>query len=166
MLTDSFFHALEVRRSHTLAQRDMPTLEALHATEYQLITPNDKVFTREKYLGAVQAQPFYVGWEVGEMACRITPPMALIRYQARLRFPSGREVTCWPTDSYELRAQRWPWRLRKKQAGHPMPAGLLVPKYKYRMALRRRPLWQRSSAPSATTNSKPITALQRLPCPR
>jgi hypothetical protein len=58
MLTDSFFHALEVRRTHALAQRDMPTLEALHATEYQLITPNGKVFTRERYLAAVQAQPF------------------------------------------------------------------------------------------------------------
>ena len=85
----------------------MATLEELHAPDYQLITPTGKVFSRATYFGAIKAQPFYAGWEVGEMNFRISASMTILRYKARLRFPSGREVVCWHTDSYELRPQGW-----------------------------------------------------------
>jgi hypothetical protein len=107
MPTEDFFRALETRRTQALVDRDLETLEQLHAPEYQLITPAGKVFTRERYFAAIEAEPFYAGWDLGEISVRVSADMALIRYRARLRFPSGREVMCWHTDSYERRAGRW-----------------------------------------------------------
>ncbi|WP_072429315.1 nuclear transport factor 2 family protein [Chitinimonas taiwanensis] len=104
----AFFRALEARRTRALVARDMAVLEALHAQEYQLITPGGKVFSREAYLGAIRAEPFYAAWEVeGTMSVRLSAHMAMVRYQAKLCFPSGRVVICWHTDSYELGPQGW-----------------------------------------------------------
>jgi hypothetical protein len=72
-----------------------------------LITPAGKVLSREAYLDVVNAEPFYAAWEAGAMRVRVSAQMAVVRYQARLRFPSGREVTCWHTDVYERRVQGW-----------------------------------------------------------
>lgn len=103
-----FFSSLETRRTRALVERDLVRVEELHAPEYQLITPAGKVFSREAYLAAVKAEPFYAAWEVlGEMSVRRSTHMAVVRYQARLQFPSGRVVLCWHTDSYELRATGW-----------------------------------------------------------
>jgi hypothetical protein len=105
---ERFFRALEERRTLALVQRDLATLEELHAPEYQLITPAGRVFTREAYLGRVRAAPFYAAWEgLGEMLFRLSAHMAVIRYKARIQFPSGRVFVCWHTDSYELRASGW-----------------------------------------------------------
>jgi predicted N-acetyltransferase YhbS len=103
-----FFRELERRRTQALVQRDLATLEALHAPDYQLLTPAGKAHTRESYLGLVRAEPFYAAWDVvGEMSVRVTADMAAIRYQARLAFPSGRVVLCWHTDLYERRPAGW-----------------------------------------------------------
>ena len=102
-----FFRALEVERTQALVSQDMAVAERFHAPEYHLITPAGKEFTRERYLGAIAAQPFYAKWEPGEMSVRVSPGMAIVRYQARLEFPSGRAVTCWHTDSYEKRGDQW-----------------------------------------------------------
>lgn len=105
---EAFFRLLEQRRTRALVARDLATVEALHAPDYQLITPAGKVFTRAAYLAAVSAEPFYAAWEVlGEMSVRCSASMAVVRYQARLEFPSGRAVLCWHTDSYEWRPAGW-----------------------------------------------------------
>jgi hypothetical protein len=105
---EEFFYALEARRTRALVDRDLTTLEQLHAPEYQLITPAGRVFSREAYLGAVRAEPFYAAWEVdGAVSVRVTEHMAVVRYKARIRLTSGRVVVCWHTDSYERRAQDW-----------------------------------------------------------
>jgi len=103
----AFFRELELRRTRALVERDMKTLNELHAPEYELITPAGKVFDRERYLSAIEREPFYAGWEAGEMAFRISPSMTIIRYKAKLTFPSGRELMCWHTDAYENRAGLW-----------------------------------------------------------
>lgn len=105
--TEKFFRTLELRRTRALVERDLATLEALHAPDYQLITPSGKVFSRQAYFSAIEAEPFYSGWEVGEMIVRRSPQMAVVRYKARLGFPSGRVLVCWHTDSYERSAQGW-----------------------------------------------------------
>ena len=105
--SEEFFRELELRRTRALVERDMETLNALHAPEYELITPAGKVFDRKSYLAAIESEPFYAAWEVGEMAFRVSPSMAIVRYKARLTFPSGRVVTCWHTDAYENRAGLW-----------------------------------------------------------
>lgn len=105
--TQEFFRQLELRRTRALVNRDMATLNELHAPQYQLITPAGRVFDRERYLAAIASEAFYAAWEVGEMAFRVSPGMALVRYQACLTFPSGRQVRCWHTDAYENRAGVW-----------------------------------------------------------
>ncbi len=105
--SEEFFRSLELCRTRALVERDIPTLEQLHAPDYQLVTPAGRVLSREAYLGSIKAEPFYTAWEVGDMTFRISSSMAIVRYQARLRFPSGREVVCWHMDSYELRTQGW-----------------------------------------------------------
>jgi uncharacterized protein DUF4440 len=106
--SEPFFRALEERRTRALVQRDSATLDELHAPEYQLIAPTGRVLTREDYLGAVRDKPFYAAWEiVGEMGFRLSAQMAIVRYKARIQFPSGRVFVVWHTDSYELRASGW-----------------------------------------------------------
>jgi phage baseplate assembly protein W len=105
--SEDFFRALELERTQALVNRDMPVLQRMHAPEYQLITPAGSTFSRERYLSAVAAEPFYAGWEAGAMQVRVAAEMAIVRYQARLRFPSGKVVVCWHTDSYERRAGAW-----------------------------------------------------------
>jgi hypothetical protein len=104
---EAFFCALEARRTQALVDRDLATLEALHAPEYQLITPSGKVFSREAYLGAIRSEPFYAAWDAEPMSVRLSERMAIVRYQALLTFPSGRVVRCWHTDSYERRSAGW-----------------------------------------------------------
>ena len=104
---NEFFRQLELRRTRALVDRDMATIDALHAPEYELITPAGKVFDRQRYLAAIESGPFYTAWEVGEMAFRTSPSVAIVRYKARLTFPSGRGLTCWHTDAYENRAGVW-----------------------------------------------------------
>ena len=102
-----FLRALEVERTRALVERNMPTIERLHAAEYQLITPTGKVFTRERYLSILASRPFYTRWDVGDVDVRLSAHMALLRYKATLQFPSGRVVVCWHTDSYEKRGEHW-----------------------------------------------------------
>ena len=104
---EDYFRTLEVERTQALVEQDMPTIERLHAPEYQLITPAGVVFSRQRYLAAIAAEPFYTSWGHGPMSVRMSPAMAVVRYKARLGFPSGRVVECWHTDTYELRHEAW-----------------------------------------------------------
>jgi hypothetical protein len=105
--TSDHLRELELLRTRALVERDMPVIERLHAPEYQLITPSGTVFSRERYLAVLVAEPFYAKWEVGAIDVRLSAEMALLRYQATLHFPSGRVVVCWHTDSYERRGPHW-----------------------------------------------------------
>jgi hypothetical protein len=102
-----FFRALEVKRTEALVARDMPAIESLHASDYELISPPGRVMTRERYLSLVAAEPFYAKWEHGANRVRLSESMAAIRYQAKITFPSGRVVECWHTDIYALQAGSW-----------------------------------------------------------
>jgi len=105
--SEDFFRELELERTQALVARDMPTLERLHAPEYELVTPPGKVFSRERYLSSIAAEPFYASWDCGPIRVRVSPGMALVRYEARLGFPSGRTVEVRHMDSYELRDGEW-----------------------------------------------------------
>ena len=102
-----FFRALEVKRTQAIVTRDMPTIELLHASDYELISPPGRVMSRERYLSLIAAAPFYSSWELGAMRVRSSLGMAAVRYQAKLTFPSGKVVDCWHTDFYELQAGSW-----------------------------------------------------------
>jgi phage baseplate assembly protein W len=106
-MDEAFFRALELERTRALVARDMATIERLHAPDYQLVTPGGSALTRELYLSALADKPFYAAWQCGPMQVRVSPAMALVRYEARLSFPSGSVIDCWHTDSYEWRGKAW-----------------------------------------------------------
>lgn len=102
--------ALEQRRTQALVARDIAGARALHAPDYQLITPGGAVLTLEQYLGKLErAELVYLGWALGEVAVRAGADMALLRYRATLTLAGGSEqpFQVWHSDSYERRAGRW-----------------------------------------------------------
>ena len=104
---DNFFRALESERTRAIVNRDLTGIERLHAQEYELITPSGRVWSRARYIAAIAAQPFYASWECGPIQVRRSSAMAMVRYAAKITFPSGSVVDCWHTDSYELRGNVW-----------------------------------------------------------
>ena len=102
-----FFRALEARRIRALVARDMPTIERLHAPDYELISPPGRVMTRERYISMLGSGPFYASWEHGPMRVRVSDAMAAVRYQAKITFPSGKVVDCWHTDIYARQGEAW-----------------------------------------------------------
>ena len=105
--SEEFFHRLEGERTRALVERDLAAIERLHAPKYELITPGGKVFSRQAYLEAIKAGPFYAAWDIESMSVRVSEQLAVVRYLARLTFPSGRVVVCWHTDTYERRTSGW-----------------------------------------------------------
>ncbi len=99
---------LELKRTQALVEKNMAVARALHAPEYQLITPGGKTFTRESYLHAIESGELnYAKWEAGPMQVRATERMAVVRYQANLVFSSGNSIRCWHTDTYECIDGTW-----------------------------------------------------------
>ena len=98
---------LERIRTDALVQRDLPTIERLHAPDYELITPSGSVYDRQTYIGAIASEPFYASWEHGPMRVGLSAAMALLRYQALIKLASGRVVACWHLDAYQLRCGSW-----------------------------------------------------------
>ena len=116
-----FFRALELERTQALVARDVPAIRRLHAPDYELITVPGRVMSLERYLSLMAEEVFYASWNHGPMRVRVTAGMAAVRYQARIRFPSGREVLCWHTDIYECDQQpSRGWRATWSQAT-PLP---------------------------------------------
>ncbi len=106
-MDDEFFRKLEIERTKAIVSRDLAAIERLHAPEYELITPPGRIWSRARYLAAIAAEPFYASWECGQIQVRHTAAMAVVRYAAKITFPSGKVVNCWHTDSYELRGDAW-----------------------------------------------------------
>ncbi|MBK7661897.1 MAG: nuclear transport factor 2 family protein [Betaproteobacteria bacterium] len=98
----------ERQRTQALVAKDLERAARMHAPDYQLVTPAGRTFDRAGYLDAIRTGDLtYVSWDPGAMDVRVGADMAIVRYQATLRFPSGVTVRCWHTDSYELRDGEW-----------------------------------------------------------
>ena len=102
----------ERRRLRALVEADMAAAEPLHAADYQLITPAGHALSKADYLGSIAAGE--LRYEVFEpaspIAVRGAGPVALLRYQARITVAedaAAMSITCWHTDFYELRDDRW-----------------------------------------------------------
>ncbi|MCV2360031.1 nuclear transport factor 2 family protein [Paucibacter sp. TC2R-5] len=106
-MNPEYFAKLEKERTRAIVARDMATVEAMHAPEYELVTPAGRVLPRERYLELIAEAPFYSAWEHGAMQVRVSPGMAAVKYQAKLAFPEGKVLECWHTDIYELRGSLW-----------------------------------------------------------
>jgi ketosteroid isomerase-like protein len=103
----------ERERLRSLVRADMETADALHAEDYQLITPRGYALSKQEYLGRIASGGlrYRVFEPVSEIAVRGSGDVALVRYQARIGVAEddGAEslITCWHTDCYEWRDERW-----------------------------------------------------------
>ena len=100
---------IERLRLRALVRADIGAADALHADEYQLITPNGSEMTKEDYLGAIAAGHlrYQVFEPVSDVAVLGDAPVAVLRYQARISFDDGPGFICWHTDCYELQDGHW-----------------------------------------------------------
>jgi ketosteroid isomerase-like protein len=103
---------LERRRLASLVARDMATADALHADDYELVTPGGRTMTKSDYLGGVERGE--LTYSVFEAASpervRLGDGMAVVRYVARIEidWEGGHdEGTFWHTDVWELRSSGW-----------------------------------------------------------
>jgi len=99
----------ERQRLRALSGADIITAGPLHADDYWLITPNGSEMTREDYLGAIASGRlrYQVFRPVSEMAVLGDAEVVVLRYQAQISFDDGPGITCWHTDCYRLRDNRW-----------------------------------------------------------
>ncbi len=112
MLRADELQALEGQRLRALVVPDMGTAERLHADDYQLVNPYGGTVSKQDYLSwiAVGDINYHVFEPVSELLVRISPAMAVVRYQARIDIESAGEreqLVCWHTDMYELRDGGW-----------------------------------------------------------
>ena len=117
---------IERQRLRALVQADMDTAAALHADDYQLITPRGYAMSMQEYLDRIASGRlrYRVFEPVSDIAVRGSGEVALLRYQVRISVAedddeNGDEngdagdslvhaaMTCWHTDCYECRNGRW-----------------------------------------------------------
>jgi hypothetical protein len=104
--------AVERRRLRALVEADDVTARALHASDYQLITPGAATYSRDEYLGDIAsgALDYHVFEPASEIAVQLFGDAGAVRYQARIdiRFGSGREAGLfWHTDLYRRTNGSW-----------------------------------------------------------
>jgi len=104
--------AAERARLRALVEPDLDRADAVHAQDYQLITPGGAVLSKQEYLGAVATGELdYRTFEaVSDVAVRAGEHFGVVRYRARIEvWVSGNldEGTFWHTDTYEFRDAAW-----------------------------------------------------------
>jgi hypothetical protein len=110
--TEGLLRSTEHRRLAALVAKDEATARALHAPDYELITPGGRRLSGDDYLEGVLSGTF--DYEVfapeGEIRVRLDGRLAVLRYVARIemRMADGLDADrFWHTDVYELRGGRW-----------------------------------------------------------
>jgi hypothetical protein len=105
---------LERRRLRSLVEPDLEAARALHAPDYELITPAGVTYSRDSYLGAiVSGELDYATFEPeneAEVRVRVYAGAAVVRYIARIvvAFPGGVDhARVWHTDLWERREDGW-----------------------------------------------------------
>ena len=104
---------LEARRLASLVARDMSTAEALHAEDYELITPGGVTYTKRGYLDGVAAGElrYQVFEAASPVRVRVKGDAAILRYEVRIDigFAPGESEAgrFWHTDYWERRDDQW-----------------------------------------------------------
>ncbi len=112
---------LERRRLRSLVEADLPTAEALHADDFELVTPSGTVWSRAHYLGGIATgdidyRRFEADSDIDVMA---QGHVAVLRYRSRIDIAvTGSHpgpLACWHLDCY-VRGGDGDWRVRWSQA--------------------------------------------------
>jgi len=104
--------SLERARLRALVERDIDFAAAVHAADFQLVTPVGMVLSKPQYLGAVQAGHLvYASWIPHDMDVRVHGPAAALRYRSTMEVAFGTHrvprAEYWHTDLYEKRGDAW-----------------------------------------------------------
>ncbi len=112
-LVKNTIRKIEKQRLKALVDADIVTARRLHADDFQLISPDGSVFSKEQYLSIIESGKLdYKVWEPGEITVRLYSNVAVIRYKD-LKWDLSFEGepsknTCgWHTDLYEKRKGQW-----------------------------------------------------------
>ena len=111
-MTDELLPDLERDRLRALVARDLDRARALHAEDYQLITPGGGTLTKAEYLdGIASGELRYDLFEPSSpIRARVGPDRAIVRYRVHvvIDFPGGRDdAELWHTDYWERREDGW-----------------------------------------------------------
>lgn len=104
---------IERQRLRSLVNRDMSVAERLHASDYQLVTPNGGTLGKTAYLDDVSAKRLeYLVFEPeSEISVLSSGALVVLRYIARIVLSVGsdeeQEFRAWHTDAYEHRDGHW-----------------------------------------------------------
>jgi Domain of unknown function (DUF4440) len=105
--------SIERQRLRSLVNRDMSVAERLHATDYELVTPNGGTLNKTGYLSDVSSKRLeYLVFEPEtEISVLSSGSLVILRYIARIVLSVGvddeQEFRAWHTDAYEQRDRRW-----------------------------------------------------------
>jgi hemoglobin len=113
-VTPDDIRTLERRRLRSLVDADLEIARALHAPDYQLITPGGRTYSRDEYLSAIESgEVDYARFEPEDesaVAVRLWTDSAAVRYVARIdiTYPGGEDhVRVWHTDLWERGDEGW-----------------------------------------------------------
>jgi hypothetical protein len=103
---------IERERLQALVAGDIERARAIHADDFQLITPAGGALSREAYLDLISSGAFrYRLWEPQSMTVRLYDQSAALRYLAEIEAVFNGATTqrsrYWHTDLYERRDGRW-----------------------------------------------------------
>jgi hypothetical protein len=103
---------IERARLRALVGGDKAAADALHAADYQLVTPGGATLSKSEYLGGIADGSLrYRRFEPdGEVAVRFWGSAAALRYEVVIEVDAEGTAfhdRCWHTDIYELRDGRW-----------------------------------------------------------
>ena len=102
--------SLERRRLQTLVEADIAAALSLHASDYQLITPNGEPVSRDEYLGMIGRREFVydVFQPASDIAVRAYGEVVAVRYQGPDRSSLERRERSRVVLAHGyLRAARW-----------------------------------------------------------
>ena len=102
----------ERQRLRALVDGDLEVAGAMHADDYQLVTPGGRVLSKREYLdGIASGELDYLVFEAdSDVAVKSFADVGMVRYRARIEIelPDGRDAGMfWHTDTYERRDGRW-----------------------------------------------------------
>jgi hypothetical protein len=109
---EATLRAMEQRRLAALVAGDIDVAEALHADDYELVTPSGATYSKREYLDAIKSGevPYQVFEAAASPCIRVRGDTAILRYQARISFDTAIAADTdiyWHTDYWERRDGRW-----------------------------------------------------------
>jgi hypothetical protein len=103
---------IERRRLLSLVAADLDVAEALHADDYELISPTGSTYSKREYLDGIASGDlrYQVFEAASPIRVRVHGNTAILRYQVRIDvgFRRGHDTDLfWHTDYYERRSGAW-----------------------------------------------------------